>query len=251
VNVVQAGWDNPLALWFEETTPQGSAAVVPEGGMKPLVQYAYQLKSSTYKKAAQLVTFTEEFSLDFARLQSDIMGKGRTDVLNVINAALLTDLTAAATTYNTAASFKPGTNVVQAPVNDYDAIAAMAAQVDNATYGANANAAIMSTFKKYRMGITKSTQGEYLNRPDVLDNLAFVGNPSMGADNVIVGDLKQMTLILRGGFLVKVGYNGTDFAQNQFSVVMEQYYFDYIPTVRQAAIVKGPDFATVKTAIGS
>lgn len=254
VNVVQASFtENPLALWFEETAPQGSAAVVAEGAVKPLVQYAYTLKSATYKKVAQLVTMTEEFSLDFARLQSDIMGKGRTDVLNQINAALLVDLTAAATAYNTATQFKPGGTGVGAVTtpNDYDAIAAMAAQADNATYGANTNAAIMSTFKKYRMGITKSTQGEYLNRPDVLDNLAFVGNPSMGADAVIVGDLRQMTLILRGGFLVKVGYNADDFSRNQFSVVMEQYYYSYIPEVRKAAIVKGPNFADVKTVIGS
>lgn len=254
VNVVQASFtENPLALWFEETAPQGSAAVVAEGAVKPLVQYAYTLKSATYKKVAQLVTMTEEFSLDFARLQSDIMGKGRTDVLNQINGALLTDLTAAATAYSTAASFKPGGTGVGSVtnVNDYDAIAAMAAQADNATYGANTNTAIMSTFKKYRMGITKSTQGEYVNRPDVLDNIAFIGNPSMGADAVIVGDLRQMTLILRGGFIVKVGYNADDFARNQFSVVMEQYYYNYIPTVRQGAIVKGPNFADVKTAISA
>jgi hypothetical protein len=50
---------------------------------------------------------------------------------------------------------------------------------------------------------------------------------------------------------VKVGYNGTDFAQNMFSVVIEQYYYDYISAARTPAIVKGPDFATVKTAISA
>lgn len=254
VNTVPAGWDTPMAMWWEEKAVQGAPADVGEGASKPLVQYSYELESKPYKKAAQLITFTDEFSLDFARLQSDIMGKGRTDVLNLINTNILTDLTAAATAYSTGATFSGGAGLIT-NVNDFDVIAAMAAQVDNATFGSQnasgsmANTAIMSTFKKYRMGIEKSTQGEYLNRPDVLSGISFIGNPAVGADNVIVGDLKQMNLILRGGFLVKIGYNGTNFAENKFSVVMEQYYFDYIPAVRRPAIVKGPTFAAVKTAI--
>lgn len=251
VNVIQADYvpGSPTAVWFEEVPKTGSSAVVAEGQLKPLVQYAYELKSAAYKKVAQLVNITEEFAIDFPRLESDIMGKGRTDVLNDINAAILVDLTSAATAYNTGTSFQNGTPVPN--VNDFDAIAAMAAQVDSATFGNNvANAAIMSAFKKYRMGITKSTQGEYLNRPDVLDNISFVGNPGMGVDNVIVGDLKQFNVLLRGGFIVKVGYNGDDFARNRFSVVMEQYYYSYISAIRTPAIVKGPTFAAVKQAIG-
>ena len=46
-------------------------------------------------------------------------------------------------------------------------------------------------------------------------------------------------------------YNGTDFAENKFSVVMEQFYFDYIGNIRKKAIVKGPTFDVVKTAIAA
>jgi hypothetical protein len=148
-----------------------------------------------------------------------------------------------------AVSFKQGVVVAPATANDFDVLAAMAAQVDNATFGAVANAAIISTFKKYRMGIAKDAQGGYLNRPKVLDNLSFIGNPDMTADQVLVGDFKQYNVILRGGLIVKVGYNGSDFANNMFSVVIEQFYMDYISALRTPAIVKGPDFATVKTAI--
>lgn len=243
-NLVNAGFEMPLALWFEEQAKQGASAAVLEGGTKPAAQYAYTLKSATYKKEAVLLGFSEEFNLDFARLQSDILGKGRVDLVNRINTAILARIVTAATAYNTSASFGtvPG-------ANDFDALAAMAAQVDNATFGANANAAVMSTFKKYRMGVNKDDTKAYLNRPSVIDNLAFVGNPGQAADDVMVGDFMQYNILLRGGLIVKVGYNGTDFAENKFSVVMEQFYFDYISAIRAAAIVKGPDFATVKTAI--
>lgn len=243
-NLVNAGTDMPLAMWYEEQAKQGASANVAEGGTKPLEQYAYTLKTATYRKEAVLLGFTDEFNLDFARLQSDILGKGRTDLVNRMNTAILARLISAATAYNTGPSFGS-----TASANEWDAIAAMAAQVDNATFGAAANAAITSTFKKYKMGVLKSTQGEYLNRPDVISSINLVGNPAMAANDVVVGDFKQYNILLRGGLIVKVGYNGTDFAENKFSVVMEQFYFDYISSIRAAAIVKGPDFPTVIAAL--
>jgi hypothetical protein len=240
----------PIVMYYEEIAKSGAATVVTEGATKPTVQYSYKLVSKTYKKVAQLISFTEEFSIDFRRLQDDILNKGRIDLLNVVNADVLANLIAAATLYNTSSSFTGGGTDMVEYVNDFDAIAAMAAQVDNATLGNLANAAIMSTFKKYRMGVTKDGTGAYVNRPEVLNGINFVGNPDMAANAVVVGDLKQYNVILRGGLIVRIGYNGTDFAENKFSVVMEQFYFDYISDVRKPAIVKGPDFATVRDAIG-
>lgn len=239
-----------LATYWEELPREGSPANVSEGGTKPLVQYRYALRSHSYKKAAQLLQFTEEFNIDFRKLSDDIMGKGRRDLRNFINGEVLTDIVNQATLYNTADEFTAGSQPIQ-NVNNYDAIAAMAAQVDNATFGNMANAALMSTFQKYRMGIEKSTVGDYINRPSVIDPIRFVGNPSMGADDVVVGDLKQYNVIMRGGLIVRVGHNGTDFAENKFSVVMEQFYWNYISAARKSAIVKGATFAAVKAAIGS
>ena len=246
-NLQNASLDTPFAMWYEEQTKDGSSASTGEGATKPTVQYKYDLKTATWKKEAALIGVTDEFNIDFARLQSDILGKGRVDVINRINTAILANITTAATTYNTSASFGDVLNA-----NDFDVIAAMAAQVDNATFGGNmANAAVMSTFKKYKMGVTKNGFSDYLNRTSVLDPISFIANPAMSADNVMVGDFKNYNIILRGGFIVKVGYNGTDFAENRFSIVMEQYYFDYIAEIRKVGIVKGPDFATVKAAINT
>lgn len=250
-NVVNASYDQALALWYEEQAKLGGSTAVTEGLTKPLSQYIYALKSATYKKEATLISFTEEFNLDFARLQADILGKGRTDVINRINTAVLTNILSAATAYNTGASYKAafGGVIPTANYNDFITLDALAAQVDSNTFGATANAAVMSTYKKHALGITMDTQGRFISSPDFLSNLAFVGNPAMANADVIVGDFKQYNIQLRGGFIVRVGYNGTDFAQNMFSVVMEQYYYDYISTIRAAALVKGQTFATVKTAI--
>lgn len=246
-NVINAGYEQSLALYYEEQAKAGGSTTVAEGGTKPKTQYAYELKSATYKKEATLIGFSQEFQMDFPRLQSDILGKGRTDLINRINSVILANVISNATAYNTAANFTGGTALTDA--NDYDVIAAMAAQVDNATFGAMANSAVMSTFKKYRLGTAKDGQGRWLDRPSVLNNLAFTGNPDMAADDILVGDLKQYNVILRGGLILRVGYNGTDFAENMFSTVLEQFYFDYISTIRKPAIVKGQTFAAVKTAL--
>jgi hypothetical protein len=248
VNLINVGFENPFFTWFEEQVKQGASATVLEGAAKPLVQYAYTLKSSQYKKEAMLVGFTEEFSIDFARLQSDIMAKAQVDLINRINSAILPNIIAAATAFNIGATYSPAADELASP-NDWDVIAAMAAQAEQATFSTQANAAIVSTIKKYRMGTMRDAQGQWLNKPEVLNGIDVVSNPEQAAQAVMVGDFKNYNVALRGGIIVRVGYNGTDFANNMFSTVIEQFYFDYISALRAPAIVKGPDFATVKAAI--
>lgn len=253
-NIINAGYDTMMAMWYEEQAKTGSSATVAEGVSKPMSQYAYQLNTSPYKKEATLIGFTEEWQLDFPRLQSDILGKGRLDLVNRINTVVLQDIFAASTAYNTATSYTGGTPLSQ--YNDYLAIDACAAQVDNATFGATrANGAIMSTFKKHRLGTQLDSEGRFLMPPPALSDMTYIGNPAvsangnLGNDGLIVGDFRQYNIILRGGLILRIGYNGTDFAQNMFSVVLEQFYFDYIPTVRKVAIVSGSTFGAVKTSI--
>jgi hypothetical protein len=107
----------------------------------------------------------------------------------------------------------------------------------------------MSTFKNHRVNTQIDGYGRFLMPPASLSGIAQVGNPAMNVDDLLVGDFKQYNIILRGGLIVRIGYNGTDFAQNMFSTVLEQYYFDYISAIRAVAIVKGGTFSAVKTAV--
>ncbi len=249
VNLINVGFDQRFFTWFDENAKQGTSATVLEGGTKPLVQYSYTLNSENYRKEAMLVSFTQEFDLDFGRLEDDILQKSRVDLINRINSAILPRIYAAAVAYNQGATYAPANDKIVA-VNDWDVVAALAAQAENATYSTQANTIVVSTNKKYRMNTIKNGQNDYLKIPDILQGLALVSNPEFTTGNVMVGDFKQYNVALRGGIIVKVGYNGTDFAENKFSVVLEQFYYDYISNVRKPAIVKGPDFATVKSAIG-
>lgn len=249
INTYSVGFDNPFFLYYNEIAKDGTSATVAEGGTKPSVQYKYELKSATYKKEAVMCNFTEEFSIDLDRLYSDIMSKVQIDLINRINAQIQTNILAAATAYNDGTAYKAANGGVLTNVNDWDAIAAMAAQAESATFTNGSNVALVSTRKKYIMGTLKDANKNWVNAPMVLNPISVVSNPAMGSDDVLVGDLKQYNMALRGGVIVRIGYNGTDFADNRFSTVAEQYYFDYISSARTAALVKGATFAAVKTAI--
>lgn len=243
-NTVTTSPANSMAIWMEEEPKEGSSAIVTEGGLKPKVQYKYRMRSEEYKKEAQLLAFTQEFNMDFGRLQQKILENGRTDLINKVNANILPRIEAAAIPYNTATEFKGGEPI--ANPHDFDVVAAMAAQVDNSTFGGvSANGALVDTFKKYRMGVQRDDENNYVSSPSVLNGISIIGNPDVTTGNITVGDFKQYNILLRGGIIVRVGYNGNDFAENKFSVVIEQFYFDYISNVRSPAIVHS-DFATVK-----
>jgi hypothetical protein len=249
-NVINAGYDQLMAMYYEEGVKQGASATTAEGVTRPLEQYNYTLQTKTYKKESVMIGFTDEFSIDFQRLQSDILGKGRVDLINRINSQVLTNLTAAATAYNTQVAYKAARGgAITANYNDYFAIDALSAQVDSATFGQGANAAVLSTYKNHVLGTQMDSTGRWLTPPPSLSGISYVGNPAMGTDDLMVGDFKQYNIILRGGLVLRVGYNGNDFANGQFSTVMDQYYFDYISSLRTPAIVKGATFAAVKTAI--
>ncbi len=240
--------NSKTAIWMDEGTKEGGSSAVAEGVTKPLSQYFYTLKSEAFKKEATLLTFTDEYDMDFQRLEQQALTSAKTDLTNRINAVILPRIFTAATAFNIGVAF--AALIDKATPNDFDAIAAMAAQADSATFGsASANAVLMSTLKKYAIGLTTDNTLGYINAPDVIKNLSYVGNAGVGSDDVIVGDFKQYNIQLRGGMIMKVGYNGTNFAENKFSVVLEQYYFDYISAIRAKALVKGTTFATVKSAI--
>lgn len=241
-----------LAAWIEETTPQFNVGTVAEGAAKPISQTSYTLKNSSYIKKAHVINITDEFMMDFSLLENEIRTTGLLELSNAIQTDVITDMFAQATAYNTATQFKGG--VVVPNVNDYDAIAALAAQSRYATFGSYPNGVLTGSFKRDRMGITKDSTGNYVGMPENLRNLQIIGNRAvdvLNIDNVLVGDFKQYNLQFRGGVIVRVGHNGTDLIENKITTVIEQYYWRYIPAIKAAALVKGSTFATVKTAIST
>ncbi len=246
------GIENLFAVWLEEQAKQGSSADRTEGATRSQAQYAYTIKTEPWKIRSLLVSFTDQFALDFRRLEDDIMMKTGTDMVNDLNTAILPNILSVATAYNTATNYRGGAisagNVI-ANCNDYHVISALKAQANSATFGAATNAAVMSTYKYERIGTLSDTTGNFIQPPASLANVTYVNNPGMGTDDILVGDMKAYNILMRGGLIVRIGFNGNDFGDGKFSVVMDQYYMDYCPVPKRAGIVKGTTFASVKTAL--
>lgn len=226
---------------------------MPEGTAKPYIQYGARLRSADYRKRAVALEFTDEFQFDFQFLQTAFLQKARIDLYNDINADIYSRLQAAGTAYaaGDATNFKTANGGVVANVNNYDALVAMAAKVNKNTYGANANAAIMSTEKAAANTIIKDLQGRYIDKPSYIEGMNMIENPAIGIDDVMVGDFSQYKLQMRGGLIMRAGLNGNNLIENKITYVMEQYYFDYISPLRQGAILKGTTFAAVKALIST
>lgn len=245
VNTTSVGFDpsNSTIRYWIELPKEGAATVVAEGAKKPLVQYRYELKSAEYKKVAQRINMTEEFRLDFPALEDQMLGKGREDLVKQLDTIILTDVIANATAYNTAAAF--GTVPF---ANNYDVVNAMAAQVEAVTFGNRANVALLNTYTNRNTASQKTAMGTPIVKPSTIQNIEFISNPALTQQQVVVGDLKEYNLTLRGPMIVRFGLNGEDFSENKVTAIMEQFYFNYISPTRTNAIVKGA-FDTIKAAI--
>jgi hypothetical protein len=104
-----------------------------------------------------------------------------------------------------------------------------------------------------KMTFVKSTTGEYIEPPMNWDGQTFafgdiVIDPRVTAGSFLLGDAKMYNVDLYSDVIVKIGYVNDDMIRNQYSVVVEQFFYSYQMANKKPALVKGV-FNTIKTAI--
>ena len=247
LDFVSVGSTTSSALvWFDEVPKQGSFAITAEGAVKPLVMYTFNRKSSDYKKVAGRAKITEEFNNDFPRLVSTIMDLMKTDCRNAMNDAVLTNMIASATAYSNA-----GLALQIDNADDWAAIAAVAGQLANSYY--TPNVLVLNPNRGIIAATAKDSTGQYINYQPVMDeiksgNLQVIKHPSVAIGNFFLGDGSVYKVFLKGDVIVRIGYSNDDFDRNQYSLVVEQYYYDYVSDARKAGLVYA-GFTAVKAAI--
>ena len=241
--------DAPALIWFDEVPKQGDFAVTAEGAIKPLLEYIFQRNSSDYRKAAGRVVITEEFDKDYPRLVSTIMRLMNIDCLNVMNALILTDMIAQASPF----TFTGLNGMIDTP-DDYAAIAAAICQLQSFFY--DSNVLVLNPVDAWTMRLTKDKQGRYqaspLTGPDgkTYEFGAIITDPRVAIGYAFVGDGSIYEVDLRGDIIVRMGYSTGDFEANQYTLLVEQYFFNHISTARKPGFIYF-NFATVKAAIAS
>lgn len=247
LDFVNVGETNQAFLiWWDETAKQGDFAITPEGQLKPQVEYFFTRKSSDYRKSAGYIVLTDEFMNDMPQLVSTIRRLAEIDLMNNINGLILTDMIAALPAYTFS-----GLNGKIYHADDYAAIAAAITQIQSLFF--QPTVLVLNPADSWKMKLTKDDVGRYQMPPFAFNGETFefgsvITDPRVALDHFLVGDGTTFNVDFKGGVIIRIGYNGTDFIQNQQTLVIEQYFYDYIPTNRLGAWVYG-NFSVIKGVI--
>lgn len=233
INYVNRGSTNfSLLPWVNETSVEGAAAQVQEGAQKPLWNTRFKVEMSQAKKTAAMSTITEEFDQDLPGFTTIVKRLLTETVARKWDDDIYTAVIAAATAYNIT-----GLNGQVDDANLYDALRAMIAQVGKNNF--NANFAGINPVTGALLEMQKSaTDRLYLTPPFLprLQGMLREGN-KVAEGYALVGDIQQFNVDVYKDMVIKVGYNSDDFRRNQFSVIAEVRYHDYISDNRKVALV--------------
>lgn len=251
--------------WMEEGDEQGGFAEVAEGTVKPLVSGALVRNFAKARKIAAKRVITEEFAKFRAKAYAIIVDLINLKLLRDYAAILTADLQALAAAY--IGTTLDGT--FTAP-NDYDAIGAVAAQIETLNFAPDM--IIIHPQDKWRLSLSKDSVGQYYFMMPMYDPSGLVrmmgfrvltstyqtiGTFTLGEAGLF--QIEQETLTVRMGYGIDVTtavVAGTtvvtavasDFDTNKFRVIVENYFKDWIATPHIGSFVSA-SFATVKAAL--
>lgn len=243
--------------WLEEGDEEGAFAVVAEGGLKPLESTSLVRNHSEYRKVAGKYVVTEEFSKfrkqAYSIIQRIIQQKMLRDKAAILTTSLLAD---AAPYVSSALDGKFATPT------DYHAIAAVAAQIQALDFAPDM--IILNPQDKWRIGMTQTEDGHfYLNVPslDPTGSPRILGFQVRTSNRIPVGEFllgeSGLWEIEQEGITVRMGYGITvtgsnpvtavesDFDNNRFRVIVENYFHNYIASNNEGSFVHG-DFEVIK-----
>jgi len=244
--------------WLEEGTEQGAFAIVAEGALKPLVSTGIVRNYAEAKKIAGKYVVTEEFAKFFDNAYAIIRGLINDKLVRDYSALLVVDLNAQAASYVSG----PLDDTIE-DANDYDAVAAVAAQIMALNFVPDV--LIVHPNDLWRIRLTKDDNGRYLfpvqNSTGGIDMFGFtvVTSTYQTAGSFTLGE-SGLFKIEEEPITVRMGYGVTvtgaspvtsvvsDFDNNMFRVIVETYFLDWIPTAYIGSFVKA-SFATVKAAL--
>lgn len=230
---VNVGTTNQSRLaWINEVDYQGTPdANVAEAGTKPLTQHKFQVEFSTAKKAAAYIILSEEFEADVPGLATAVRRMLTMDVMRTFDDAIQTAVIAAARPYEIT-----GLDALVPFTTLFDALGALLAQVG--FYNFIPNTIALNPVTSWQMMMDKDADGRYLN-PPFMDriNRLLVEATKVAVGFGLAGDLSQYRVDMYKQFTLRVGWINDQLIKNEFCIVGELRYHNYISDARKKAIV--------------
>jgi len=238
VSVVPANWK-----WKEQkAVSDGVPAVVAEGVTKPLTDKAFEWKYATRVKYAGRIEMTEEAEIDFEQLVLDIVSMFQDDVIRVWQDAVLTAIINWASTYTTTAL---DGKIINPTV--YSVIGAGKLWIQDQNH--QPDVVIMNPGDAAEAIYLQDKDGAQQFIPESLQFgglTPFLSN-KITAGKVLIGT-RSLVKEQHGNFIIRKGTYGTQFIENESTIVGEIFSILKLPTLSALGWVY-LDIATVKASL--
>ena len=229
--------------WKEQVTAgTGAGAVVAEGAEKTLQDKKFEWKYATRKKYAGRIEFTEELTYDMEQLFLLIVDMFEQDVLRAWNAGVQADIISWCDSYTSSGLdgyfVSPGVSQV--------------IQAGKLAVGANnysANMVMINPIDAAKALIAQNANGDISYVPEAV---AFHGLTPFVSNNITAGTIYVGTSNIikeqHSAFILRRGVTGTQFYENEETIVGEVFSALKLPTESKKGWVK-LDVETVLAAL--
>lgn len=256
--------DQPAFAYTETVPKDGDYTFVNEGAVKPQIDFKWETRFAEPKKIAAWIKLTEEAVKDVRQLESvarDFLRKKHD--LKKAKALLFATGTGddpkGATKYGRVFSAGAMANTLTKP-NFMDVVNACIVDIatthnyeDEMPYLANL---VMINSVDFFLNVVsaKTVDGVPLYPTASLFNQVTIGgvtiipDESIPAGKIFVADLSKYNITNYVPYVVKVGWVNDDFIKNQFVILAESRFHQFVKKLDEQAFIYD-DIATIKTAI--
>lgn len=243
-------------VWAEKFNPQGNAAFLLEGGVKPLISFEWKTNESYAKKVADKIKVSTEALDDVDFLAAEIETELKYQVDITVDGELLSglgDASQGATTLKGLASYAGGyvlTTVKTTTANNFDALRAAIAQIVSLNF--NPSHVFINPIDAANMDLVKDANGrplsmEYRQNGQIY-RIQPIESNRIPIGKFLMGDMSRFKVRKYQDFALYYGWVNDDFEKNLVTVIGERRLHSYVAGNDTGAFIYDT-FATVKTAL--
>lgn len=250
--LVKGSTASPNITWVNRVDPDGGAAFIEEGAMKPLKDWNYETETSVAKKVAVSCKVSTEMLSDAPFMRAEIDRLLRADLMAKVDEKLLTGtgtsgeikgITVEAAGYTTSELDDKINNP-----NYADAIRAAVLQLRMLNF--TPNILFINPEDKAMIDLTKDTTGRYISAEllAVIRGLTIIETTRVEKGKFLLMDSSKWMVRPYEALRLEYGWENDDFRKNLVTVIAEMRLHSYHSEVDNGSIVYA-DFATVMAAL--
>lgn len=213
---------HPQIIRKEQDTTEGAAALTDEGAVKPLLQYLFIRTSTTRKKVAGRIEWTEEFEMDFEMLFNEIVRLFEEDIIRTWQDEILDQMINNATAYVSSTL----DNTLPYPDNGL-AVVAIQSQIQQLNY--EPNVAIMNPADIVATLFQQNADGDlklapYINTTSrTINGMRLFATNKMEQGEVLVGE-SSLYREWHSDFILRTGQYGDQLIENEYTAIGEVFF---------------------------